>query len=211
MKIFISWTGLVCLLFILQAEADNHFIKVSPTTDAKCVTYYRYQGELYCSTTAEKNTQLLDPHLKEYERLNIKFDDRAWQLAWGKVEKDGTTSLEYIPKGGNIENWHELITSQFFPDLQQKVTPKQFAELFHQQYLTAGYKPIVTFLEDIPNQVIVEFRFNQTKNQTYDEMQMLTQDTKGLYMLHYVVKKADMGKKEREKWLANLQNSKIKP
>lgn len=210
MKNFILRTGLVCILFLMQATAQNNFIKVSPTTDPKCVTYYQYKGELYCTTTAEENSQPVDSHLKEYEKLKIKFDERPWQIAWGKIEQDGTSSIEYIPKGENINNWHELITSQFFPDLQQKITPKRFAELFQQQYIDAGYKPVVTFLEDSPNQVIVEFRINQPKNQIYDEMQMLTQDDKGLYILHYVVKKADMGTKEREKWFKNLKDSSIK-
>lgn len=195
----------------IEASTLNpaNLVKVSPSNDAKCVEYYTYQGELYCSTTAQ-NSQPIDPHIKQYEKLTIVFDDRPWQLGWGKKETDSTTTLEYVPMGENIDHWNELITSQFFPGLQEKVSPRQFADMFAQQLKEGGYKPIVTILEDTPDQVIVEFRIEQPKNQAQDELQMITVDNKGLYLLHYVIKKADMGQENRKKWFNNLKNSVIK-
>lgn len=112
--------------------------------------------------------------------------------------------------GESIENWNELITSQFFPGLEQKVTPKEFADSFVERLKSAGYKPIVHFFKATPTQVIFEYRIEQPKNQAQDEIVMLTYDNKGLYMLHYVVKKADMGQDNRKKWVNNLEKSSIK-
>jgi hypothetical protein len=187
---------------------SNHLVKVTPNNDIKCVDYYTYKGELYCSTTAH-HPPLIDKHVKQYEKLTIKFDNRTWQIAWGKKEPDSTI-IEYVPMGEDIEHWNELITSQFFPGLQKKVTPKQFADLFAQRLKNLGYNPIITFLENSPDQVIVEFRIEQPKNQAQDELQMITVDNQGLYLLHYVIKKADMGQKNRAEWFQNLKSSTIK-
>lgn len=186
----------------------DELIKVTGETNAKCVEYFQYKGELYCSTKAY-GSEPVDPKLNQEEKLHIQFDNRPWQIGWGKIKPD-YISIEYIPMGDNINNWNELITSQFFPDLQQKITPKKFAELFMQQYRESGYKPIVSYLLDTSDKVIVEYRIEEPKNQAQDELLMITQDDKGIYLLHYVIKKADMGQKNRDKWLKNLKDSTIK-
>ena len=90
------------------------------------------------------------------------------------------------------------------------ISPKQFAELFIQKLKDSDYNPIVSFLEDTSDQVIFEFRIEQPSNQIQDELQMITQDNQGLYVLNYVIKKADMGQENRQKWLQNLKNSSVK-
>lgn len=208
--------GFISILFMLFNPALARAVPIDPATLAKvtasnrtqCVEYYIYKGSLYCSATAHSE-QPIDPNLLQQEKMNIVFDNRPWQAAWGKKSED-VRMLEYVPGGENINDWHELITSQFFPGLQEKVTAKQFAELFIQDLQRAGFKPIVQFLEEKNNLVIFEFRLAEPANQIQDEIQKVTTDNKGLYSLHYVIKNADMGPKNREKWLHNLQNSSIK-
>ena len=70
----------LCITFAAtMAEATSpdlsSLVKVSPSTNAKCVDYYSYKGELYCSTTPQQNPEPIDPHLNQYERLNIVFDN----------------------------------------------------------------------------------------------------------------------------------------
>lgn len=192
----------------LAQPSLSNLIKVAPNNNSKCIEYYFYKNELYCSTTAFSK-EPVDPHLIQSEKLNIQFDDRPWRLGWGKVTSN-FNSLEYVPADENINQWNELITSQFFPDLQNKITPKKFADLFVQNLKDQGYKPIVSFLKDTKNQVIFEYRIEQPENQIQDELQMVTSNNKGLYVLHYVIKKFDMGQKNRDKWVQNLANSTIK-
>lgn len=207
---FIVFLGSLFSLLCANAYAidTTSLVKVTSDNDAKCVEYYTYQGEMYCSTKAQ-STNSVDPSIKKYERLNIQFDDRPWQLAWGKKSPESTT-VEYVPNGADINQWNELITSQVFPGLQEKVTLKQFAELFIQRLKNLGYEPTVTFIEDNKNRVIFEFRIKEPENQVQDELQMVTKDNNNLYVLHYTIKKADMGQKEREKWVKNLKGSSIK-
>jgi hypothetical protein len=205
----ISFASLISSSSLAEATLDpSKLIKYTPENNAKCVEYYNYQGELYCSTTA-LNTQPVDPHIKDLEKLKIMFDDRPWQAAWGK-QTPLITTIEYIPFGANIDQWHELITSQFFPGLQQKMTPTQLAHLIINRSNDLGLNLIVTFIEESPQRVIFEFRVEKPENQKQDELQMITTNSKGLYVLHYVIKESDMGKVNREKWIQNLKNTKIK-
>lgn len=195
---------------IIKADEINpaKLIKATSDNNAKCVEYYHYKNELYCSTSAI-NTTPVDTKIKDYEKFDIIFDNRPWKMAWGKNEATITT-IEYVPNGQNIEDWNELVTSQFFPGLQAKVNPTQFVELFIQQLKDSGYEPIVTYHEKSDNRVIFEFRIDKPVNQKQDELQMIMKDDKGIYALHYVVKKSDMGQKNRALWIQNLKNSKLK-
>ncbi|MBV9576499.1 MAG: hypothetical protein JO149_07735, partial [Gammaproteobacteria bacterium] len=117
------------LLLIFSFNASwaidpNNLIKVVPTTATKCVEYYYYKQELYCSTTAQQ-AKAVDPNLNKEERQKIVFDERPWSLAWGKVTP-AIITIEYVPAGEKIEQWHELITTQFIPNIQDKITLKYY-------------------------------------------------------------------------------------
>ncbi|KTD73685.1 hypothetical protein [Legionella tucsonensis] len=183
----------------------DNLVKVTPKNDTQCVQYYLYRGVLYCDAT-KTDTQAVDPEIKNYEQLKIVFDDRPWQMAWGNKSSIGTT-IEYIPAGDDINHWHELVTSQFFPGLQKKMSLKQFANTMVENIKSLGYQPIVNYLEDTENRVILEIRIEKPQNQVQDELEMFLKDDQGIYLLHYVIKKDDMGKENREKWLQNLKNS----
>lgn len=207
---YLSTLLLFLLSTALYAESDtSDFIKVTPSTNAKCVEYYRYQDELYCTTTA-KSKQGIDLSLKDKENLNIPFDERPWQMAWGKSTSE-FTSIEYVPKGDDINNWNELVTSQFFPGLQNNISIKDFMNTTINHLNESGYQAITKVISETPNQVVFEFRIEAPQNQRQDELQMLTWDDKGIYLLHYVIKKSDMGQANRNKWVKILQASKINP
>lgn len=183
----------------------NNLVKVTPENDTQCVQYYFYKGALYCDAT-KTDMQTVDPEIKNYEKLKIVFDDRPWQIAWGNKNSMGTT-IEYIPAGDNINDWHELVTSQFFPGLQKRMTLKQFANTMVENVKSLGYQPIVNYLEDTEDRLILEIRIEKPQNQAQDELEMFLKDDQGIYLLHYVIKKSDMGKENKEKWIKNLKNS----
>lgn len=205
--------GMMLFLLILTANTmtfSSSLLKVTPDNNLKCVEYYTYQGDLYCSTTPQKTSSTLTlSEIKELEKINISFDERPWQIAWGKKTPQITT-IEYVPQGDDINQWNELITSQFIPASSQLMTPKQYANRVIQNLRSLGFKPMVQFFKESPQQVIFEFRILAPQNQQQDELQMVTQRANGLYILHYVIKKMDMGQANRHKWLNNLEKSRIK-
>jgi hypothetical protein len=213
MKLSLSQSTLFGMLlstasFACFAAAPPGLIKVTGENTEKCVEYYSYQGESYCSTTA-LSSRPAPGDINTYEMQNIIFDNRPWQAAWGR-KSDDSVVVEYIPMGDDINNWKELVTSQFFSGLDNHMTPKQFAETVIKGMVDLGFKPIVTFIKSTPDQVIFEFRIDKPENQVQDELQMITKGINGFYVLHYVIKKADMGQAARDQWLNNFANSKIK-
>jgi hypothetical protein len=186
----------------------SDLVKVTGKLDQKCVEYYTYNGESYCSLKPISG-QVVDPAFREYETQNIVFDDRPWQAAWGKKSEYGV-DIEYVPMGEDINDWHELITSQFYPGLQKLTTPKQFAYKMIAGLKEKGFDPVITVHQKTPDEFIYEFRIEKPAAQAQDELQMIRSNNKGIYILHYVIKKSDMGDASREKWLKNLKASTIK-
>ena len=204
--------SLISVLFsaTLQADIDpSSLIKISDKVNPKCVEFYIYQDETYCSTKALSNNTKVNPDIKNYERQNITFDNRLWQAAWGQ-QSETITSVEYVPAGDNIDDWKELVTSQFIPNLQKKVTLAQYANSIIDNLQKTGLNPTISIIEDSAQQIIFEFRINAPTNMQQDELQKIILGNDGFYVLHYVIKKPDMGEKLREEWLKNIRKSSIK-
>lgn len=187
---------------------STDLIKVNGKTNANCVEYYTYKGMMYCTTKAF-SSQPVDPNIIKHETQNIIFDSRPWQAVWKKTTAD-STMIEYIPMGDDINNWSELITSQSYSNIPNNVTPKKFADNVIRQLKETGLNPIITFIKESPNQIIFEFQIKNPKNMAQNELQMITKTANGIYILHYAIKKSDMGKINREKWLSNFYKMIIK-
>lgn len=181
--------------------------KVTDENNPKCVEYYTYQSEMYCSTKA-LSPEPSDPNIKNYETQKLIFDDRVWKPAWGK-KTDNLSMVEYVPSGDDIDHWNELVTSQFIPGLSES-TPKELADAALKGISEAGFSPIIKFYEESPTLVVFEFRILNPENQRQDELQIIRKTKDGFYIVHYVVKKSDMGDKARELWLGNLREAKVK-
>lgn len=202
---------LVSNIVYADPELDtSKLVKVTPANAPACVEYYNYKGEMYCSTTALQH-QVVTQEIKDYEKLKIQFDERAWQAAWGKKEPDIIT-VEYVPMGDDINHWHELITSQFLPTLKATVHASQFAHFLQKKFIDTGFKPIITFLEESPEQTLMEVRLEAPDNMKQDELILVFRapNKDGMFVLHYVIKQSDMGSEKRAKWIANLKASKPK-
>lgn len=203
-----GFSALLLIFFASSIEAainPSELIKVDGNSKQNCVEYYNYKGSMYCSTKP-LSTQRVDPEIKNYETQQIVFDDRAWQPVWGQKDNTGFT-VEYVPIGDDINNWNELITSQFFPGLQTKVTPKEYADIVIKHMESSSYKPVIHVIKDDKDTYIFEFQIASPAAQIQDEIQKITLGDKGIYVLHYVIKKNDMGKKNRDLWVKNIMRS----
>lgn len=201
-----------CLLFMsLNAYAETtipaNLIKVTKENNPHCVEYVTYQGEMYCTKEPIDNAPV-DPKLVALEKQKIQFDNRPWKSAWGK-EKGLNLTLEYIPMGDTINQWQELVTSQFFAGLTE-VSAQDFANSVIKQLQQTGFTIETSFIEQGPNQVILEFKVKDPVNMRQDELQKIVRGKDGMYVLHYAIKKADMGAENRAKWLLLLQQSSLR-
>lgn len=186
----------------------SDLIQVTGATREKCVEYYTKQGTLFCSTKPTLNTPVSEEIIND-EKQNIYFDDRVWKFAWGKKAPDVLT-IEYVPMGENINDWNELVTSQFMGQIPPNISPRSLAERTINDLKKKGYDPVITFHKVTQDEVVFEFRIDKPDNQVQDEIQMIKKDNNGFYFLHYVIKQFDMGKESRDKWLQNFAKSTIK-
>lgn len=182
-------------------------VKVTKENNPNCVEYYTYKGNMYCSLMTI-DAKPMDPALLAFEKQNIQFDNRVWKAAWGE-HKDTITTIEYLPVGQQINNWHELITSQFIPGLAD-VSAKEFANRFFENLKKSGVVYKAYKIEQQGNVVIFEFQVLQPKNLQQDELQKIVKGKDGMYVLHYAIKKVDMGEGSRNQWLQHLRNSTLK-
>lgn len=198
---------LISLLFCspIQAFALNSadLIKVTPSTEASCVSFYSYKSQIYCSTSASDNSEPTDPHLKDQEKLNIVFDGRPWQIASGQ-QRPERFQIQYFPMGQNIHNWSELVASEFYPDLQKRLNPLKLAGIL----MATAKKDMeadINILEENSNRIIYE-----TKGRREYALWMITQDDRALYVLVYTKSNSAIDQKTRDQWIQNLKNTTIK-
>lgn len=200
-----------CLLFTCSSQAfdSSQLIKVTPDITQKCVEYFSYQGEAYCSTTALTN-QSVEPNLQATDRQNIVFDERPWQAVWGK-DTPAITTIEYVPAGDDINNWSELLTSQYIPQLDKKLSAKDYYNLYAAKLKETKLNAVIKVHKESPDEIIFEFRITSPANMEQDELEKIVTTDKEIYILYYIVKKGDMGSEDRDKWLKNLEDSSVKP
>lgn len=90
------------------------------------------------------------------------------------------------------------------------MTPAQFGNQFLYNLNQSGVKYIVHVIEEKPELLIFEFKIQKPANLQQDEILKITKGKDGIYVLHYAIKKSDMTKENRDKWIKNLKNSFIK-
>lgn len=202
----------LCMLLTTQCSAQTlnvppgNFIKITDKTNPKCVEYLIYKNELYCSQTASNKTPI-DPKILSYEPHNIVFDDRAWKMAWGKNTQNAVT-VEYVPQEEDIDNWQELVTSQFFPGIDLR--PDQFGDNEVNNLRQSGISFTVNTIENKPDMLIFEFKVTKPSAMQQDEIQKIVKGKKGIYVMHYAIKNADMGEAQRRQWVEYIKKSSIK-
>lgn len=111
-----------------NAEQDiSKLLKVDSNNKSKCVEYYLFKNELFCSEKAisEQGNKI---DLEKYEKLKIVFDDRIWKPITSQ-SKDNISTVEYIPEDSDANSFNELLTSQYIPNLPSHISPKDFADL----------------------------------------------------------------------------------
>jgi hypothetical protein len=201
---------LVCISGFAQAsdsDLPKGLVKFSKDNGAKCVEFVSYKGESYCSLTP-LDSSVMDPSLIQDEKQLIKFDNRPWTAAWGKKTPTVFT-LEYIPIGQNINQWNELITSQYMSNLKGK-TAAELGDQFFKNLDESNVEYVYNIFENSQDLFILEFKVVKPTELTQDEILKITTGKDGAYFLHYAIKKPNMSEDEREKWLNLIRSSSIK-
>lgn len=137
----------------------------------------------------------------------LKLGGHDWKLGYSA---DGNNSqiAEYVTHDENVNSWTQLITYQRLKfEVKKELTPAAFAQIEMEQLKSNGFIAKSAIIDANPQEAIFEFRVSAPKVEQQDELQRIikTADNK-IIVLHYVIKKTDMGQAERSKWIGILRN-----
>lgn len=195
-----------CSIAFSEAPPSPKFLEIKDAhqQNLPCIEYVTKNDKQYCTVEkagyAQKQSSVFN------EKTNLFFDNRNWIASWGKDEP-AITTVEYLIKGDNIDHWTELVTSQFLPGLQNRTTPKIFADSTMAHMKQSGLSPLFTTHLETPKDFIFEFQISSPTSVIQDEIQRIFATDKGIYIIHYVIKKADMGEQERQNWIQLLKKA----
>lgn len=205
---YISFLPLFLISQMANAEQDiSKLLKVDSNNKSKCVEYYLFKNELFCSEKAisEQGNKI---DLEKYEKLKIVFDDRIWKPITSQ-SKDNISTVEYIPEDSDANSFNELLTSQYIPNLPSHISPKDFADLEIKFLKKDSPKLTYKFIEEKPHEVIFEFVILEPQSEQQHEIQYIRKKGKDLYVLHYVKGGKNMGETTKEKWINRMKQSTI--
>ncbi len=189
---------------VLAADAPLDVSKLQEVTaqnQSACVEYFKSNGKLYCSTErllAETTSQAYP------DKLDLKFDGRPWQAAWGKQDEQ-SNMVEYVVAGESIDHWQELVTSQYYAGLQTRSDPEGLMNYVIGSLKQQGFEPEWTVISKTPNETLFEYKIHAPAAQVQHEIQRIFVSENGIYVVHYVIKKHDMGMTQRAQWITLLK------
>jgi len=137
----------------------------------------------------------------------LTIDSATWSLDFKQQNEDNKIG-EYVTNHETVDNWTQLITLQYFNmNFSDEVTPKFFADSEIEQFKTHGYELDYSVISASPEEAIIEFKVKKPIADQQDELQrILKTKNQGVFIIHYVIKKPDMGESERTKWIGFLKS-----
>jgi len=191
-----------------EALDVTELVEVTQRNKAQCIEYFEVKGKTYCSTKPLLDTAIRK-EIADTETFKLNLNNHQWKVGWSDIKPELVT-IEYLRRGQSIHDWKELITTQFFPGYPTQITPKMIVLKFLNSLQQKGFSPAVNFYTESNHEIIFEFQIFSPDAQAQDEIQKVIRTPKGIHIVHYVVKQADMGEKEREKWLSFIKATEIK-
>lgn len=144
------------------------------------------------------------------EDLTLHFDDRDWELGY-EDEEAGIMIREYVVDGESVEAWTELVTAQFFSNLQG-IDPQEFVDIMEENMksdVTGDVEWNVLNKKD--DEVMYEFILtNDDLYPDHHEMARAIVVDDGLFVLHYAIMEAPMSDDHHKQWEDLLEKATIK-
>lgn len=194
---------------INTADIDaTQLIEVDAKNKIPCIEYFKVAKKLYCSTQPLLNTKI-SKEIADAEVFQLHLNTNNWKVAWTDIKPDMTT-IEYLPHGQSVKDWQQMITTQFMANIPADITPKMLAQQFIKNLQQQGFNPAITYHQESRNNVIFEFQIINPSEHAQDEIQKIVKTTKGIYLLHYVIRKDNMDEKARNEWLEFIKTRELK-
>lgn len=141
------------------------------------------------------------PQLCFAEKLQLKFDERKWELGYNA--QDETQGLrEYVLKDETVNNWGELVTAQALFGLQAKVNAEGYASSFILGLKKVCPDLVWKALKKSPNDVLMEWEIKSCPGQNDQyEIDRIISGENAIYIIHYATKRVPISPETRDKWI----------
>lgn len=140
------------------------------------------------------------------EKIIVDIDEKIWSLEYQKAKPGYGYIRDWIPKGGDINNWSRLVSIEL--DEKEKRTAHVYGE--KQSAFWARKCPGTTFelLEETDKSVIYFFSFpNCEGHETHSKLEKLIHGKNGLHKLSYSEKGRVIKPVNKARWLEKLGNA----
>lgn len=146
------------------------------------------------------------------QEVSPKFDNRQWKLGWSGAQEAKAKNQpynqvydEYVLEGETVQNWSELVTIQFFPITDPRVTLKVFEEANKTELLKVCPGANWKTLPSKENEVMWSWDITKCpKAADQSEIVRLVKTQDGIYVFHYAIKKSPMPEDAKKTWENNL-------
>jgi len=139
------------------------------------------------------------------EKASPVFDDRPWKLGWSR-NQEGAVYEEYVLDGETVENWSELVTIQFFPGLNKKMSPDAFEA--RQKADLSSVCPSLNWESIYQSEDERIWKWNITGclgQPDQAEIARLKKTDEGFHIWHYAIKKSSILPEKERIWLEKLR------
>lgn len=137
----------------------------------------------------------------------LMLNNQQWKLD-NFQENSDVQLAEYVTGKDTVNNWSQLVTFQNFRfAIKKELTPAMFADVEMSELKKQKYTISFKKIESNSQEAFIEFSVQAPKDKQQNEIQriVITPDHR-LIVLHYVIKKLDMGEAERNNWIKALKS-----
>ena len=146
------------------------------------------------------------------ETVQASFDDRQWKLGYENYNPDKKAVIkEFVPEGETIEAWNELITLQFFEDLQNKITVAQFLQKVQDGIQKACPEVKWSTVSEQEKEAVYRWSIQGCPGQPdQTEITRVFAGQEGMHIWHYSAKDSKLDLKKQKEWIDRLGTFQLK-
>lgn len=152
---------------------------------------------------------LVFSHLIFAETLEVPLDTRSWKVGY-EEHKEGHWLRQYVLENESTENWSELVTVEYFPGLQGRLSAAEFVQgvrnLIFEQCALGDWE----ILREASREITYSWSVRLCPNFADQiEIARVIVTEEGIHVLHYTVKGRQMEADERKKWIGLLEKARV--
>ncbi len=144
-----------------------------------------------------------------FERPEIHFDKRTWKVGH-QSSKGDQTMVEFVLENESVGNWSELVTTQLFAGLQEKMSVAEYVAAMHKSIGERCPKVKWNTIRSGDTDAVYEWSVSACSGVAdQSEIARVFKGLEGIHIVHYAMRKPDMPAASRKEWLGLLERARL--